>query len=107
MAKKVKLDFEDLAVYHYLVCKSDNIEEFAEYRNTCEPRFFVYRNGKVLDSIVGAQVPIIERLIRNNTPNDASGDDPEENPRFLQRRERIADEKEAAERAAAEAAAAG
>ena len=105
MCKKVKIEYEDESTYNYLVTKSDGIEELAEYRNLSEPRFIVYRNGKVLDTVVGCHVPHLERLIRGNVPNDASADDPEENPRFLQRRERLADEKAAADAAAAAAAA--
>eukprot|EP00217_Crustomastix_stigmatica_P011606 CAMPEP_0183789054 /NCGR_PEP_ID=MMETSP0803_2-20130417/180_1 /TAXON_ID=195967 /ORGANISM="Crustomastix stigmata, Strain CCMP3273" /LENGTH=161 /DNA_ID=CAMNT_0026033213 /DNA_START=46 /DNA_END=531 /DNA_ORIENTATION=+ len=88
----------------FLVCNADKIPVLAEYAGKSQPTFMVYRNGKLVHPpIKGFQSPLIEKLVKDNTPNTPDADDLDENPMYLQLKE--AEEKAKAEAAAAAAAA--
>jgi len=94
MYKKYSVEYEDRPL-KFLVACADDIDELAAFRELAEPIFLIYRNGRLMDTVKGSQVPMLVKHVMELTPRSEDDDDLEENDIFRARRDRIQAEQQA------------
>ena len=94
MYKKWSVEYEDRPL-KFLVACADQIDELEPYRDMAEPHFLIYRNGRLLETLKGSQVPALVKNVMENTPRSEDDDDLEENEVYRARRDRILAEQQA------------
>ncbi|CAF1180180.1 unnamed protein product [Adineta ricciae] len=50
----------------FAIAKADTIDSLEKYRNKCEPCFLFYASGVLVDSVIGANAPALQRKISSN-----------------------------------------
>mmetsp|Transcript_1152 Transcript_1152/g.2479 ORF Transcript_1152/g.2479 Transcript_1152/m.2479 type:complete len:125 (-) Transcript_1152:144-518(-) len=71
--KKLHWDLveERSAAVQFVVCNSDNVEAFKEYRDRSKPLFMIYRKGNKLTVIEGVNTSALKSYIEDNAPSKA------------------------------------
>mmetsp|Transcript_18491 Transcript_18491/g.51798 ORF Transcript_18491/g.51798 Transcript_18491/m.51798 type:complete len:110 (-) Transcript_18491:186-515(-) len=60
--KKIYFEMSDSPLKFYTACVT-SVPELSEYDDACEPIFVFYRDGAVLDKIVGVKGPELQKKI--------------------------------------------
>eukprot|EP00877_Chromochloris_zofingiensis_P013849 jgi/Chrzof1/8718/Cz03g21230.t1 len=60
--KRLYFEMSDRPLKFYTV-NADKVQGLEKYRGCCQPQFLFYKDGKVLDSVVGVQAPPLTKLI--------------------------------------------
>ncbi len=46
-----------------LQADTEKVQEVQEFKGQCQPVFLFFKDGKVIDKVVGVQAPLLERKI--------------------------------------------
>eukprot|EP00899_Mesostigma_viride_P003412 jgi/Mesvir1/13071/Mv06057-RA.1 len=80
--KRMKNEFDERPLLFFCV-QSDGIEELEQYQLQSRPHFLLYRNGVLLETIVGPNVPELVSTISMHMPMSGNDDDLQENPIYI------------------------
>ncbi|GBG67014.1 hypothetical protein CBR_g78792 [Chara braunii] len=86
LIRKLKTDFVGKPV-NFIWAKSDNNPMLKSYGGKSQPHFLLYRNGNLMETVVGANVPLLAKLIPKLCPETLAEDKPEDNPMIKKRKE--------------------